>query len=346
MPWTSKHAPARRRDRLGVLGRAAGQRADVDLLEGDGVARVLQPAEGEQVADEPVEVRGLGLGAVEVARVADAALERLERAAQREQRRAQVVGDRRDHEAALMLGGGRGAQRVAQPACHAVQRVADLRDLAGAGGQRLDVELAARDPLRVGGQPRQRLQHPAPQEHDDDDERGAERGEAGAERDGPARGRALARHPQQPADRRRGDRDLAVALEPRLGVALRERRGQQLRLVGQGQLGRHGVGDLGLGDVGDLGLGGRRAELGLDAERRQTAQDRVAVGGGVQLGGAQHRDRLVATVGLAPGLPPAGRRPGGQARERGDRHREGEREPEPDVQRERAAHQAAGGSKR
>ena len=96
-------------------------------------------------------------------------------------------------------------QRVAQPAGHAVQRVADLRDLARAGGQRLDVELAAGDALGVGGQPRQRLQHPAPEEHDDDDERGAERGQAGAERDRPARGRALARHPQHAGDARQGD---------------------------------------------------------------------------------------------------------------------------------------------
>jgi hypothetical protein len=237
-------------------------------------------------------------------------------------------------------------KRVAQPACHAVQRVTDLRDLASAGGQRLDVELAAGDALGVGGQARQRLQHPAAQEHDDDDERGAERGEAGAEGDGPARGRALARDPQHPPDRRRGDGDLAVAVEPWLGAALREGCGHQLRLVGNGQLGRHGVGDLGVADVEDLGLGGRRAELGLDSERRQAAQHRVAVGGGVQLRGAQRRDRLVATVGLAPGLPAAGRAPAGHARERGDRHREGEREAEPDVERERAAHQAAGGSKR
>ena len=87
MPWTRARTP-RRRDGLGVLGRAAGKRSDVDLLEGDGVARILQPAEGEQVADEPIEMRGLGLGAIEVAPVADAVLERLERAAQREQRRA------------------------------------------------------------------------------------------------------------------------------------------------------------------------------------------------------------------------------------------------------------------
>ena len=168
--------------RAAAIGSAssAARRAsarDVDLLEGDRVARVLQPAEGEQVADEPVEVRGLGLGAVEVARVADAALERLERAAQREQRRAQVVGDGGDHEAALALGGGRGAAarrptRAAMP-CSASPTCATSRARVA---QRLDVELAAGDALGVGGQPRQRLQHPAPQEHDDDDERGAERG--------------------------------------------------------------------------------------------------------------------------------------------------------------------------
>jgi hypothetical protein len=270
----------------------------------------------------------------------------------------------------MKLGGRGAAQRVAQAAGHAVQRVADLGDLAGTGAQRLDIELAAGDALGVGGQPRQGLQHPPSQEHHDDDEGGAQRGQAGPERDRPARGRALARHPKHAPDRRRGDGDLAVAAEARLGVALREGRGQQLRLAGEGHLGRHGVGHLGLGggghlglgggghlgvgglgdlavgDVGDLGLGARRAELGLDSERRQAVQDRVAVGGSVQPGGAQHRDGLVAAVRLAPGLPRAGRRPGGQARERRDRHRQGEREPEPDVERERAAHQAAGGSKR
>ena len=113
-------------------------------------------------------MRGLVLCAVEVALVADAVLERLERAAQREQRRAQVVRDRGDQEPPLALGGGRAAERVAQAVGHAVQRVADVGDLARAGGERRDVELAAGDPLGVGCQPRQRAQHPAAQQHDDE----------------------------------------------------------------------------------------------------------------------------------------------------------------------------------
>ena len=49
---------------------------------------------------------------------------------------------------------------------HAAQRVADLRDLAGAGGDGRDRQLAAGDPLRAGGQPRERAQHPALQQAD------------------------------------------------------------------------------------------------------------------------------------------------------------------------------------
>ena len=339
MPRTSSTHP--RAAAIGSTSSAARRASarDVDLVGPDRVARVLQPAEGEQVADQTVEVRGLGLGAVEVARVAHAALERLERAAQREQRRAQVVGDGGDHEAALVLGGGRGAQRVAQPACHAVQRVADLRDLASAGGQRRDVELPAGDALGVGGEPRQRLQHPAPEEHDDDGERGAERGQAGAQRDRPARGRALAGHPQHARDAPHADRRLAVALRLRLDVGALESRRQHLGFAGERDLGRN------FGRGLDVGHG--TPELGPDPECGQTTRDRVALVGGVQLGRAQHRDGLVAAVALAPRLPPARRGPRGQPCQRGHRDREGEREPEPDVQRQRAAHQpAAGGSKR
>ena len=57
---------------------------------------VLGAREGEQVADQAVQVVGLALSAGERVAVADAVLDRLQRAAQREQRRAQVVGDRGD----------------------------------------------------------------------------------------------------------------------------------------------------------------------------------------------------------------------------------------------------------
>jgi len=63
---------------------------------------------GEQVADQTVEVGGLRLGAAERGAVADPALDRLQRAAQREERRAEVVRDRGHEEAAVALGGERG----------------------------------------------------------------------------------------------------------------------------------------------------------------------------------------------------------------------------------------------
>jgi hypothetical protein len=155
-------------------------------------------------------VRGLVLGAVQVAPVADAALERLERAAQGEQGRAQIMGDRGDHETALALGRCRAAQRVAQAAGHPVQRLADLRNLAGACRQRLDVELAAGDALGIGGQSRERLQHPTAQEHDDGGEGGGQRGQTHAKRDRPARRGALARHPELARHARERDVRFAV----------------------------------------------------------------------------------------------------------------------------------------
>jgi hypothetical protein len=71
------------------LGRPARDRGEVDRLERAPFARVLGAREREQVADEAVEVGGLVLCARERARVADPVLDRLQRAAQGEQRRAQ-----------------------------------------------------------------------------------------------------------------------------------------------------------------------------------------------------------------------------------------------------------------
>src|SRR5262249_5281058 len=133
-------AAARRGERLDALRRAAGERAEVELVERDRVVRVLEAAEREQVADEPGEGGRLVLRTVEVVLVADALLERLERAAQREQRGAQIVCDRGDHEAALALGRRGRPQRLPQAAGHTAQRVADLGDLARAGRRGLDVE--------------------------------------------------------------------------------------------------------------------------------------------------------------------------------------------------------------
>ena len=89
--------------------------------------------------------------------VADAALDRLQRAAQREQRRAQVVGDRGDEEAPVALGGRRGAECAARarPPCRCIASPTCATSRARVATGAI-VELAAGDPVRVGGQPRQR----------------------------------------------------------------------------------------------------------------------------------------------------------------------------------------------
>ena len=99
----------------------------------------------------------------------------------------------------VRVGGGGDAERVLERAGHAAQRVADLGDLAGARGRPAHRELAAGDPLRVGGEPRERAQHPA-----------AAAGRRRAEHDGEGgsgRGRA-----RSPSARRhsRGDEQVAV----------------------------------------------------------------------------------------------------------------------------------------
>ena len=88
-------------------------------------------------------------------------LDRLERAAKREQRRAQVVGDRAEEEAALLLGGVLLGQRAAQAVGHPPQRRADLGDLARARADGRDVQLAAGDALGIGRQPGERRARPS-----------------------------------------------------------------------------------------------------------------------------------------------------------------------------------------
>jgi hypothetical protein len=101
-----QRAAARCGQRLDGLRRAADDLGDVHLRLGHRLAGILKATEREEVGDEAIEVGGLVLRAVEVVAVPDAALDRLQRAAQGEQRRAQVVGDRGDHEAPLALGCG------------------------------------------------------------------------------------------------------------------------------------------------------------------------------------------------------------------------------------------------
>jgi hypothetical protein len=227
-----------------------------------------------------------------------------------------------------------------------VQRIADLRDLAGARRQGLDVELAARDALGVGGEARQRAQDPAAQEHDDHDQRGGERDEPRAERDRPARRGALARDPQEARDVRLGDRDLVVAAELALEVAALDRRREQLGLGGEGELRLLGI-DPRLGVETPVRGGDRRPELRFDAEGRQLLHERGTRGRVADVDVAQNGERLrLAAVG-AGGLPAARRRPPGNARQRGHGDHEGQRQRQPHVQRQRAPrHRAAGGSKR
>ena len=122
---------------------------------------------------------------------------------------------------------------------------------------------------RASGCSTQRLQ-----KHDDDEQRGAEGGEAGAQRDRPARGRALAWHPQQARDRRQVDGGLAVAVEPRLGIALLERRGEEDRLGGERLLGRQ------LGRV--LDVGAVELDLGVDDRSGRARPRPRAPPGGVR----------------------------------------------------------------
>jgi hypothetical protein len=278
-------------------------------------------------------------------------LERLERPAQREQRRAQVVGDRGDHEAPVALGGRRGGQGVAQPAGHAAQRVADLSDLAGARGEGLDIELAAGDAVGVGGQARQRRQDPAPQEDDDDADRGDERHEPGAERDGPARPGALARHPER-SDRVR---------ELHLRLAIAAGQGLLAPIVGDDRLqpGRLEQGTLA---HRELGRGDRLlvrrdhrlvrdhaelADLGLHPEALQALRGGHLPARAVESARAQQRLGVAQARRLPSGLPLAGPGPAGSDRKRRHGNDDDERQGEPCMQGQRArAHRAAGGSKR
>ena len=173
------------------------------------------------------------------------------------------------------------------------------------------------------------------------------------ERDRPARGRALARHPQHARDARRGRRQTGGSLSSRaLGsaparVPAVSSSGLSARAI---LAARSSAAALASAHVG-RSRPWRRRPSGRAGPRPRAppggARPRRAAAAVSSCGRAQHRDGLVAAVGLAPGLPPARRRPRGQARERGDRDHQGERDAEPDVQRQRAAHQpAAGGSKR
>ncbi len=135
--------------------------------------------------------------------------------------------DRGDEEAALALGRGGGAERLAQRTGHATQRVAHLRHLAGASGHRVDRELAARDPLRVRRQPCEWPENPALQQADGEHEDGRERQQGGAGGDREARGPALVADEQGPGQAWQPDvRGGVVLADPALAVGSLGDRGQ------------------------------------------------------------------------------------------------------------------------
>jgi hypothetical protein len=260
------------------------------------------------------------------------------------------MGDRGDHEAPLALGGGRGAQRLAQAAGHAAQCLTDLRDLAGAGREGVDLELAAGYAIGVGGESGQRAQHPAAQENEDERERPGERDEAGGERDRPARPRALARDPQLSGDAGQRDAHLAVAAQPLFEVGAPEAGRHEDRFAGERLLGGDGirVDRLGIGDPvvdGGLGVGRRRPDLRLDTDPPEPVGDPLAARLIGQRCPAQHVLRLREPVLLTPRLPPAHRQPRARADQRRHDDYRRERERQPRVQRARP-HRCAGGSKR
>src|SRR5262245_45370223 len=78
--------------------------SEIDLVSAQLEPAVLDPAEREQFVDHPVEPARLLLRSRYVAGGAAVTRKSLEVAAQEGQRRAQVVCDRRDEEAALLIG--------------------------------------------------------------------------------------------------------------------------------------------------------------------------------------------------------------------------------------------------
>ena len=343
------------------VGGLVRERHGVELLQRQFGSRVFEPAEREEVADEPVQQRRLVLRAAELVGAADAVLDRLQRAAEREQRRAEIVGDRADEEASLPLGGVLLGERAAQAVGHPLQRRADLGDLARARVDGRNVQLATGDPLGIGRQPRQRRDDPAAQQHDAGDQRERERHKPGRACRREAHGAAGVLDEQRSYDRpvrqvvhlvARGELAFAVLPRHRGGqrrgdesAGLRHQRGLGDRAV------RREFNDAGLPDRNVLLLHAQQLQVGLGRQRGKRAQQ-GALGAGVpeMLSGLlDQRGRFAhppVDVGLLARTDRPPRCPGGQRR-CGD----GQREPEcqPDAQRQAAqatSHRPTGGSKR
>ena len=147
---------------------ATGDRFELGRRLGVVVAGV-----GEQVADQSFERVCSRFGPLEVdGRVAELGADRLQVPAQREQRRAQVVGDAGDEEPSRLVCFGSSLLGLAERVGHALDRLRDVRDLADPAARDRDRQVAAGDLVDLGAQPGERRDHPAAGEPDRDREPG------------------------------------------------------------------------------------------------------------------------------------------------------------------------------
>ena len=157
----------------GLRHGALDELADVDRGQRERRAAAVDAAEVEQVADERAEALGLGQRGAQhgVVGTHDAVDEVLEQGLLGGERRAQLVGDRGDELAALLVGAGEVGR-------HGVEGVGEHPHLVG--GRRRDPPgvVAGRHPRRRGGHLAQRGGHAAGQPLGDP-ERGGDRHRAG-----------------------------------------------------------------------------------------------------------------------------------------------------------------------
>ena len=167
-PRTGTGVRRRRTSTSGVLGRRARELGEVDAARRGGRGGVLA-REREQVVEQRAEPRGVGLEVGEHRRVGAVARDVGGVAAQRGERRAQLVRGVAD-EAPL------GLARALERGEHRVERLGQLADLVAARAARAAARAAspaALDRARAGRQARQRPQRAAREEG------GEQRGERG-----------------------------------------------------------------------------------------------------------------------------------------------------------------------
>ena len=153
------------------------QHGDVDRGDREGRGPALEPAQVEQVADQVAQPLGLGQRALQglVVGAHDAVDEVLEQGPLRRERGAQLVGDRGEELAALLVGGG-------EVDGHGVERAGEAPHLVGGGGGDPQGVVPGRHARRGVGHLAERGGHPAG-EPLGDPERGRHR-----HRDGQPRG--------------------------------------------------------------------------------------------------------------------------------------------------------------